>query len=75
MGLHRIRHTAATLLSMQDNTNIFDIQQFLGHSDTRMAADYIDQQRDERERKNRKAMEHISQNWDWQKSWLQKEEK
>ena len=75
MGLHRIRHTVATLLSMQDNANVFDIQQFLGHSDTRMAARYIDNQREEREKRNQKAMEHISQNWDWQKSWLQKEEK
>ena len=74
MGLHRIRHTVATLLSMQDNANVFDIQQFLGHSDTRMAARYIDNQREEREKRNQKAMEHISQNWDWQKSWLQKEE-
>lgn len=57
---HRLRHTAATLLSNQPDATVFHVMQLLGHKDSRMAQKYVDKQREERAKKNKEMLEQIS---------------
>lgn len=57
---HRLRHTAATLLSNQPDATVFHVMQLLGHEDSRMAQKYVDKQREERAKKNKEMLEQIS---------------
>ena len=62
---HRLRHTAATLLSNQPDATVFHVMQLLGHEDSRMAQKYVDKQREERAKKNKEMLEQISKGLDF----------
>lgn len=53
LGLHRLRHTVATMISNDPDATAYTLQQLLGHKDTRMAHKYIDKETDDRRRKNK----------------------
>ena len=53
LGLHRLRHTVATMISNDPDATAYTLQQLLGHKDTRMAHKYIDSETDERRKKNK----------------------
>ena len=61
---HRLRHTVATLLSNQSDATIFHVMQLLGHKDPRMAKKYVDNQTEERAKKNKEMLEQISKGFD-----------
>ena len=53
LRLHRLRHTVATMLSNEPDSNVFNIMQLLGHTQIKTAQKYIDNQTKERAEKKK----------------------
>ena len=62
LRLHRLRHTVATMLSNEPDSNVFNIMQLLGHTQIKTAQKYIDNQTKERAEKNRELLGRLSAN-------------
>lgn len=62
LRLHRLRHTVATMISNEPDANVYHIMQLLGHTQIKTAQKYIDNQTQERSKKNKELMGRLSAN-------------
>lgn len=62
LRLHRLRHTVATMISNEPDANIYHVMQLLGHTQIKTAQKYIDNQTQERSKKNKELMGRLSAN-------------
>lgn len=59
---HDLRHTVATMISNEPDANIYHVMQLLGHTQIKTAQKYIDNQAQERSKKNKELMGRLSAN-------------
>lgn len=62
LRLHRLRHTVATMISNEPDANVYHVMQLLGHTQIKTAQKYIDNQTQERSKKNKELMGRLSAN-------------
>lgn len=62
LRLHRLRHTVATMISNEPDANIYHVMQLLGHTQIKTVQKYIDNQTQERSKKNKELMGRLSAN-------------
>lgn len=60
LALHRLRHTTANKMSHEPGVTVFDIMQLLGHTEIQTTQKYIDEQTEERSKRNKEFIGHMS---------------